>query len=469
MKSFIQPIVDDVTSGKKTARQYVEEALSKLRDVNGEYNIAISETAERALQRADEIDQSVLQGGAPGRLAGVPFIAKDNFLTFASTTTAASNVLKDFEAPYQATAINKLESEGAICIAKANHDAFGHGSSTEHSDFGPTKNPHDTSRVPGGSSGGSAAAVALGVVPFSIATDTGGSVRQPASYCGVIGHKPTYGMVSRFGVVAMASSTDTIGPIAKTAFDTGLIMDIVAGKDERDATTIDRPEEAMVPSPQKSLKIGLVTEYMTDDVEEGVRKRILDTADKMKALGHVVEEVSIPSLPLALAVYYIVVPAEISSNLSRYDGIKYGYSEQQATSLEEVYGLSRDKGFNAENKRRILIGTYVLSSGYYDAYYRKAQTVRTILRNDFNKVFAEYDVLLGPVAPTTAFKFGENETPMQMYLTDIMTVSASLTGSPAISVPAGESNDMPVGAQLIGKQKSDALLISLAAQLEGED
>lgn len=466
MSKTITSILKRLESGDVTARALVEESLARLAEVQ-DFNVAISDVRERALQRADEIDAERKAGKPLGRLAGVPFIAKDNFLTLGGTTTAASKILEPFQAPYQSTAIERLEAEGAIVVAKANLDAFAHGSSTENSYFGPTKNPHDATKAPGGSSGGSAAAVALDIVPFALGTDTGGSIRLPASYCGVVGVKPTYGTVSRFGVVAMASSTDVIGPLAHTVEDAALVLDIMAGKDERDSTTIE--SDSLMPQPiAEKPKIAIVKEYMTDAVQPEVREAILAQAAELRKLGYTVDEVSIPSVELALAVYYIVVPAEVSSNLSRYDGIKYGFSAKEAKNLDEIYGITRDQGFMAENKRRILIGTYVLSSGYYDAYYRKAQTVRSKMIDDLTKVLDEYPVLLGPVAPTTAFKLGENaEDPLQMYLADIMTVAASLAGLPALSLPAGVDNqDMPIGLQLIGEQRSDAKLLAIAKELE---
>jgi len=404
-------------------------------------------------------------------LGGVPFVAKDMFLAHHTVTTASSNILKNFDSPYQATAINKLEAEGAIIVGKANNDAFGHGGSTENSDFGVTKHPLDTTRVAGGSSGGSAAVVALGVVPFALGTDTGGSTRQPASFCGVVGLKPTYGSVSRYGVIAMASSTDTVGTIANNAEDTALVFDIIAGNDTRDATTLPSRPESFLPAKNrlKPLKIGIIAEHMrADAVQPEIIAAIQAQAQKLKDLGHTVEEVSLPTLDMSLAVYYIVVPAEVSSNLQRYDGVKFGHSAKEAKNLQELYGLSRDQGFNAENKRRILIGTYVLSSGYIDAYYRKAQTVRTKLINEFTKIFADFDVLIGPVSPTTAFKIGENsDDPLKMYLEDLMTVGPSLAGLPAISVPAGaDNNNLPIGMQITGAQRSDATLLALAEQIE---
>lgn len=471
MSKTIQQLLADQQSGSTTAQALTREAIDALKKAHDEYRIVIAFTEQRAMDRARQIDDARAAGKHVGRLAGVPFVAKDNFLAFGAHTTAASNILKPFMAPYQATAIQRLEAEGAILIAKVNMDSFGHGASTENSDFGPTKNAADRERVAGGSSGGSAVSVALGCVPFALGTDTGGSTRQPASFNGVVGHKPTYGSVSRYGVVAMASSTDTIGTLARCADDAALVFDCMAGQDERDSTTLpDRPVSflpANNPLPSK-LKIGLVKEYLGDALAPDVRKCILKRADDLRALGHEVEEVSLPVLDLSLAIYYIVIPAEVSSNLARYDGIKYGLSAQEAKTLDEVYGLSRDQGFNAENKRRILIGTYVLSSGYYDAYYRKAQTARTILIEQFNKAFSTYDVLIGPVAPTAAFKLGENtDDPLKMYMADLMSVAPSLAGLPATSVPSGTGDhDLPVGLQIIGAQQSDALLFALAKQLE---
>lgn len=467
MSSYIQKIIEEVASGTVSARGQVERALQKIEDTK-DFNAIISVVKERALQRADAIDAKIKKGEPAGRLAGVPFIAKDNFLTFGGETTAASNILRGFVAPYQSTAIEKLEAEGAIVVAKANLDAFAHGSSTENSDFGPTKNPHDNLYVPGGSSGGSAASVALDIAPFALGTDTGGSIRLPASYCGVVGYKPTYGLVSRYGVVAMASSTDVIGPLTKSVEDAAIVLDIMAGQDAFDGTTIERAE-SYTNFETKPLKIGVVKEYMGEGLDPETRKRIQAKIELLKKLGHEVSEVSIPSVNLALAIYYVVVPAEVSSNLSRYDGIKYGHRSNDATNLDEVYGKSRAEGFNAENKRRIMMGNYVLSSGYYDAYYRRAQIARTILINELNKAFEQFDLLVGPTGPGPAFKLGQNvQDPLQMYLVDIMTVAASVAGLPALSMPAGDVGGLPVGVQLIGPQKADTVLLGVAKQLEGE-
>ena len=461
-----ETIRSDITNGVTTARQQVEAALQRAQE-SEEYHALLSLTAERAFARADEIDAKLQAGEVVGRLAGVPFVVKDNFLAFGAPSTAASRMLENFQAPLQATAVEKLEAEGAICIGKANLDAFAHGGSTENSAFGPTKNAVDQSRVAGGSSGGSAVVTALGVVPFALGTDTGGSIRQPASFNGVVGVKPTYGTVSRYGVVAMASSTDTIGCFATNVTDAELIMEIMSGRDERDMTTL--PNFFTVQHEvATSRKIGVIKEFMSDDVDADVRARMQEYVDRLREAGHVVEEVSLPMVKYALAMYYIIVPAEISSNLARYDGIRYGHRATEVTTLAELYGRTRDEGFVAENKRRIMVGSYVLSSGYFDAYYQQAQKARTVLIHAYEGLFKEYDLLLGPVAPTPAFGIGENaEDPIKMYLADIMTVPPSLAGLPAISVPAGVSSQgLPIGVQLIGPRRSDAQLLALARSLE---
>lgn len=445
---------------KKTAVMAVSEAIEKAK-AHESFHSLLSLSEERAFQRAAAVDAGVITG----RLAGVPFVAKDNFLTIDGVTTAASRILENFTAPVQATAIEKLEAEGAICIGKANLDAFAHGGSTENSAFGPTKNAVDPTRVAGGSSGGSAVAVALDIVPFALGTDTGGSIRQPASFNGVVGVKPTYGMVSRYGVVAMASSTDTIGVLASSVDDATLVMDILAGRDAKDMTTL--PDYFSPTTIDRPLTIGVIDEAMTDDVDAIVRQTVEETGQALTTQGHRVEHVSLPLLKYALAIYYIVVPAEISSNLGRYDGIRYGRRADGQT-LSDVYGTSRDQGFMPENKRRILLGSYVLSSGFFDAYYLKAQKARTLLIRALNELFERYDVLLAPVAPTPAFALGENtEDPVKMYVADIMTVPASLAGMPALSIPAAaDTAGLPIGVQLIGQRQHDALLLALAKQLE---
>lgn len=456
-------ISDTLEKIKSTSARAVVENCIKLADENESYHALLSLTSERALKRADEVDS----GKITGKLAGVPFVVKDNFLAFGAPTTAASKMLENFSAPLQATAVNKLEVEGAICIGKANLDAFAHGGSTENSAFGPTKNAVDTDRVAGGSSGGSAVVTALNIVPFALGSDTGGSIRQPASYNGVVGVKTTYGAVSRFGVVAMASSTDVIGSFATNIADAELVTSIITGRDERDMTTL--PDFFEIQSETKpKQKIGLVSDFMTESVNPEVRIRVNEYVEKLKKAGHIVEEVDLPMAEYSLAIYYIIVPAELSSNLARYDGIRYGYRAGGIKTLAELYGKTRDVGFVTENKRRIMIGSYVLSSGYFDAYYLQAQKARTLLINEFDKLFEKFDVLIGPTAPTPAFKLGENTSdPIKMYLNDIMTVPTSLAGLPAISVPAGlTKSGLPVGVQLMGPRRSDAMLLSLARSME---
>ncbi len=465
----IAEIAEKVNAGELCATDLVAQALDTIAE-KAEYDAIIATLDKRAKQRASDIDDQVKTGQSAGRLAGVPFIAKDNFLVFGAETTAASNILKGFTAPYQATAIEKLEAEGAICVAKANLDAFAHGGSTENSDFFTTKNPHDKTRVPGGSSGGSAAAVVLEMAAFALGTDTGGSIRQPASFSGCVGYKPTYGLVSRSGVVAMASSTDVIGPMTRTVADTALVLDVMAGRDALDGTTIERDEAGYSDVESLSLKgvkIGVIKEYMAKGLQNSVLDTIQAAAKKLEEAGAELVEVSMPTLPVALAVYYILVPAEVSSNLARYDGQRYGYSDPDATTLLESYENSRGTGFGKEAKRRIMIGTYVLSSGYYDAYYRKAQTVRTKLINEFEDAYEKVDFLLGPAAPSTAFKIGENiNDPLMMYMSDIMTVAANLVGIPAVSLPVGEIDGLPVGLQLMAPPRADRALLNLAKQTE---
>lgn len=462
---MIKDIVNKVKNQEVTVKEVVLEAIKKAEAVQDK-NALIKLTKESALKKAEELDKKIKAGNKEGKLLGVPYVVKDNFLTLLDETTAASKMLEDFKAPLEATVIKKLEAEGAIYIGKSNLDAFAHGGSTENSFFGVTKNAFDNERVAGGSSGGSAAITALDVVPFALGSDTGGSIRQPASFNGVFGVKPTYGTVSRFGVVAMASSTDTIGCFSKTVEDSEIVMEIISGKDKKDMTTLDDFFKIET-EPPKNKKIAIIKDFMTDAVDPEVLKITNDYIDRLKQAGHEIEEVSMPILKYALAIYYVLIPAEVSSNLARYDGIRYGF-RAESNSLDELYGKSRDQGFMPENKRRILIGSFVLSSGFFDAYYLKAQKARTLLKQAFDDVLEKYDALIGPVSPTPAFKIGENtDDPIKMYLADIMTVPASLVGLPAMSVPAGKtSSGLPVNVQLIGKAKDDAKLMALAKSVE---
>lgn len=464
----IADLAAQVQAGKLKVSDLIEKSLAIIADKK-EYNAVIATTEKRARERAKEIDARIAKGEKIGRLAGVPFIAKDNFLAFGAETTAASNILKGFEAPYQATAIERLEAEGAICVAKANLDAFGHGSSTENSDFFATKNPHDKTRVPGGSSGGSAAAVILDMAPFATGTDTGSSIRLPAAFCGAVGIKPTYGLVSRSGVVAMGSSLDTIGPLTRTVEDAALVLDVMAGRDDLDSTTIERDTKPYteLSFDLQGAKIGILKEYMDGSIEPGIKAQLEQAVQKLKQAGANITEISIPSMSLSLATYYILCPAEVSSNLSRYDGQRYGYSYKEAKDLNESYRKSRGQGFGKEAKRRIIIGTYVLSSGYYDAYYKRAQTVRTKLMQEFNAAFKKVDFMIGAVSPTGPFKIGEkSKDPLQMYLADLFMVGANLAGIPAMSVPAGTSDGLPVGLQLMAPQRADRKLLALAKKAE---
>ena len=460
--------VAQIKQGQTSATAQVQAALQRARDAK-EYHALLSLTEERALQRAQEIDEALARGEDVGVLAGVPFVVKDNYLAYGAPSTAASKMLENFDTPLQATVVDKLEAAGAICIGKSNLDAFAHGGSTENSYFGATRNAVDKTKVAGGSSGGSAVATALDIVPFALGTDTGGSIRQPASFNGVYGIKPTYGTASRYGVVAMASSTDTMGCFARSAEDIAVVMNVMAGQDPKDMTTLPDFFAPATEAPQQ-LKIGIINEAMGDGVDAEVRQAVSQYADTLRSHGHTVETVSMPMLQHALAIYYIVVPAEISSNLARYDGVRYGHRAEGVKTLAELYGRSRDEGFMPENKRRIMIGSYVLSSGYFDAYYLQAQKARTLLINEFNALFGQYDMLLLPTAPTPAFGLGENsDDPLKMYLADIMTVPASLAGLPTLNVPAGVSQaGLPIGAQLIGPMQSDATLLAVAAQAATE-
>ena len=446
----------------------VKAALAKAEEYK-DYNAFISMNAEAALKKAEEIDGKIAKGEEVGKLAGVPYALKDNYSSHEGNTTAAAHILDSYHSPITATAVAKLEAEGAIMIGRTNLDAFAHGGSTENSYFGPTKNSADNTRVAGGSSGGSAVATALDIVEFALGSDTGGSIRQPASFNGVYGIKPTYGAVSRYGVVAMASSTDTMGCFAKKAEDVDLVMSIMAGQDKKDSTTLPDYWTKNLNEVQPSKKkIGLIRDCFGEGINSEVDEIVRNYGKKLEAQGFEIEEFDMPILKYGLAIYYVVQPAEVASNLSRYDGIRYALRSADAKGLDEIYTMTRSEGFMKENKRRIMIGNFVLSSGFYDAYYLKAQKARTLLINAFNEAFEKYDALLCPVAPTPAFKLGEKTSdPLTMYLEDAMTVPASMAGLPALSIPAGNTKDgLPVGAQLIGKAQSDQLLLSIAKSCE---
>lgn len=447
-----------------TATRLVQDALAKAEFFKS-YNIFTSIYEEEALKRAAEIDARIAKGENVGKLAGVPFVAKDNYLVKGTKTTASSHILEPFVAPVTSTVVKQLEDEGAILIGKVNLDSFAHGSSTENSYFGPTLNAYDNTRVAGGSSGGSAVAVALDIVEFATGSDTGGSIRQPASFNGVYGLKPTYGATSRYGVVSMASSLDTDGFFTKTPEDMDLLMSICAKRDEKDLTTL--PDFYNETSAKEVKKIGVIKDFDNDSVDPEIRACLKEKCDELAKKGYEIVELDMPTLKHALAVYYIICPAEIASNLSRYDGIRYGLRSDKAVSLDEIYGNTRNEGFMKENKRRIMIGNFVLSSGFYDAYFLKAAKARTLIINEYAKAFEKCDFILTPVAPNPAFKLGEKvNDPIAMYFEDVMSVPINLAGIPGLAIPAGKTESgLPIGLQLLGPRRSDKQLIEFAKEL----
>lgn len=455
-----------VQSKKFSATDVVKASLAAIKKTNDSLNAYLSVAEESALAAAASVDKKVQAGQPAGRLAGVPIAIKDNMMVKGQPVTCASKILGKYVAPYDAHVIERLVAEGAIMVGKTNLDEFAMGSSTENSAFGPSRNPWDTSRIPGGSSGGSAVAVATRTVPISLGSDTGGSIRQPASLCGILGMKPTYGRVSRYGVIAFASSLDQIGPFTHTPEDMALAMSVISGKDERDSTSVDKPVPdyaSDMKKPVKGLRIGIPKEYFVEGMDAEVKKSVMEAANVLKKLGAEVKDISLPNSDSALAVYYILAPSEASSNLARFDGIRYGFRNPDATNLIEQYGLNRRDGFGAEVKRRIMIGTYALSSGYYDAFYSKAQKVRTLIKRDFDKAFESVDVILTPVSPTPAFKIGEKaDDPLTMYLSDICTIPCNLAGIPGISVPCGfTSGNLPIGVQFYSNLFNDSALLQV--------
>lgn len=456
---------DKELSAEEVTKSYIASAKEK----NPEINAYLRLLNEGALIKAEEIDRKIAAGEEVGPLAGVPFAIKDNILIKGELCTAASEILKNYEASYDATVITKLKNAGAVFIGKTNMDEFAMGSSTENSAFGVTKNPRDPERVPGGSSGGSAAAVAADMALAALGSDTGGSIRQPAGFCGVVGMKPTYGRVSRFGVMAMASSLDQVGPFAKTVQDAESVYDVLKGKDKYDATSCDMAESQLSLGDMGAITIGLPQEYYAGGLDEETEKAIEDTIKEFGSSGVKFKKVSLPHSRYALSVYYIIMFAEVSTNLARLDGIRYSRGENiKGNSLLDIYLSTRGNGFGEEVSRRILMGTFVLSSGYYDAYYAKAQKVRQLIRTDFDNVFNEVDMILAPTSPTLPFKFGEKtEDPVAMYLSDIFTVPVNLSGLPAISIPVrGREGKLPVGFQLIGKRWHDSDLFEMGKYYE---
>ncbi|MFH1377869.1 MAG: Asp-tRNA(Asn)/Glu-tRNA(Gln) amidotransferase subunit GatA [Planctomycetota bacterium] len=467
-------IRDSVRSGDQSAADIVAASLSRVRALDSDIRAMIS-VCDSAAEQAAAIDSKRASGKSLGALAGVPVVVKDNMQLLGTTTTAGSKMLENYQSQFTATAVQKLIDADAVIIGKSNLDEFAMGSSTENSGFFCTRNPRDMSRAPGGSSGGSAAAVAAGYAPVSLGSDTGGSIRQPASFCGVVGLKPTYGRVSRYGLLAYGSSLDQIGPFARNVNDAALVLSVISGPDAKDSTTSPKPMpdylSGLKPSSDGSLKgvrIGKPVEYFAEGLNEDVRRSIEATLSRFESLGATIVDVRLPHSNYAIAAYYIIAMSEASSNLARYDGVHYGYRSPDATAIEAVFSRSRREALGAEVKRRIMLGAYALSSGYYDAYYLKAQKVRTLIKRDFDTAFETCDMIAGPTAPTTAFKLGEmTADPLAMYLSDIYTISVNLAALPAISVPCGnDRNNLPVGLQLIGKPFDELTLFKTARAVE---
>jgi aspartyl-tRNA(Asn)/glutamyl-tRNA(Gln) amidotransferase subunit A len=449
----------------------VEEHLARIDEREAELHAFNLVTADAALARADEIDTQVAAGEDPGPLAGVPIALKDNLCTTGVPTTCSSKILEGWTPPYDATVVERLRAAGAISVGKTNLDEFAMGSSTENSAFGPTRNPRDVSRVPGGSSGGSAAAVAAGFAPLALGSDTGGSIRQPAAFCGIVGAKPTYGVVSRYGLVAFASSLDQIGPFAANVADAALLLEVISGHDARDSTSIPEAPLSLVGQLDQGvegMRVGIVKElFEAEGIAPDVAARTRAALDALEAAGAKVEEVSVPAVIYGLSSYYLIAPAEASSNLARYDGVRYGL-RVDAPTTGEMYHRTRTAGFGPEVKRRIMLGTYALSAGYYDAFYGKAQKVRTLIIRDFEAAYERCDVLLSPTAPTTAFAFGAKADPLAMYLNDVCTIPSNLAGHPAVSVPFGTGDDgLPIGVQIMAPALAEATMFRVAAALEG--
>lgn len=463
----VHELIEKIKNKELTVTEINQAYVDRINLREKDIQAFITVLDKEALERSKNISNNLSE------LAGIPIGIKDNICTKNIKTTCASKMLENFVSPYDATVVEKLENKGLINIGKLNMDEFAMGGSTEYSAFKVTKNPWNLKAVPGGSSGGSAAAVAANMVPWALGSDTGGSIRQPASFCGVVGLKPTYGLVSRFGLVAFASSLDQIGPITKDVKDAAILLNVIAGHDEKDSTSENINSKDYTQCLQnnvKGLKIGVPKEYFGEGINQEVKEKLQETIKKYKELGAEIEEFSLDIADYALATYYIIACAEASSNLGRFDGIRYGYRTKNYSNLKELYRNSRSEAFGSEVKRRIILGTYVLSSGYYDAYYKKAQQVRTLVQKEFDEAFKKYDVLLTPTSPTVAFKIGErSNNPLEMYLADICTVPVNIAGLPAISIPiAVDSNGMPIGMQLIGNRFEEEKILNAAYTLEQE-
>ena len=469
----VHELQEKIKNKEITITEINEAYIKQIKEKEPEVQAFITELTEEGMAQAKKIQERMDNGEELGDLAGIPIGIKDIICTKGVKTTAGSKMLENFVAPYDATVMNKINAEEMINLGKLNMDEFAMGSSTEHSYFKKTRNPWDLSRVPGGSSGGSSAAVAANMVPWALGTDTGGSIRQPASLCGIVGLKPTYGAVSRYGVIAYASSLDQVGVFTKDVQDCAILLNVISGHDEMDSTSVDVGEKDYTKSLQKDikgLKIGVPKEFYGEGINPEVRASVESAVTKYKEMGAEVEEFSLDVSQYALATYYIISCAEASSNLGRYDGIRYTYRSPEAKTLKDVFKKSRSEAFGAEVKRRIILGTYVLSSGYYDAYYKKALQVRTLIMNQFNKAFEKYDVLITPTSPTTAFKMGEKTTnPLEMYMADICTVSINVAGLPGISIPCGvDSQGLPIGMQIIGNKFEEETILKAAYAFEQE-
>jgi aspartyl-tRNA(Asn)/glutamyl-tRNA(Gln) amidotransferase subunit A len=465
----IREIQDDIQAGKASAESLTKESLAQIEKTQ-EDNAYISVLQEQALERAAQLDADRAAGKNNGVLDGIPVAVKDNICVEDARATCGSKILENFVAPYNATVTEKLLNAGAVIVGKTNMDEFAMGSTSETSYFGPTKNPQAPDRIPGGSSGGSAAAVANGSVSLALGSDTGGSIRQPAACCGVVGLKPTYGRVSRYGLVAYASSLDQIGPLTNNVADSALLLNVIAGQDDRDNSSAQVATEDFTALLEQDIKgkiIGVPKEYFGKGLDDVVRQELEKGLDRLRAEGAEIKEVSLPSMSYAISSYYVVATAEASSNLSRFDGVRYSHRSADAQNLQEMFTKSRSEGFGEEVKRRILLGTYALSSGYYDAYYVQAQKVRTLIKDDFQKAFQECDVIAGPTMPGLPLEVGKGlEDPMSMYLSDIYTVSLNLAGLPGVSLPCGRVDGLKVGMQLMGKAFAESEILQVASALE---
>jgi aspartyl-tRNA(Asn)/glutamyl-tRNA(Gln) amidotransferase subunit A len=467
----IRELHQQLINKERSAVEITQEALDRIQTIEPKIHSFLHITSDRALEQAHQVDAKIAAGEEIGLLAGIPIGIKDNLCTQGIPTTCASRILQNFVPPYESTVTQKLADAGTVMVGKTNMDEFAMGGSTETSAYQLTANPWDASRVPGGSSGGSAAAVAVDECVVSLGSDTGGSIRQPASFCGIVGMKPTYGLVSRYGLVAFASSLDQIGPFGRSVEDTAILLNVIAGYDPKDATSlkVEVPDYTQFLTPDiKGKKVGVIRETFGDGLDPEVEKTIRTAIDHLKDLGAEIQEISCPRFRYGIAAYYIIAPSEASANLARYDGVRYGARAEDAENLMDMYLRTRSEGFGAEVKRRIMIGTYVLSAGYYDAYYLQAQKVRTLIKQDFEQAFSQVDVLVSPTAPTTAFKMGEKTAdPLSMYLTDLMTIPVNLAGLPGMSVPCGfDAQGMPIGLQIVGNVLREDQIFQVASAYE---